>query len=56
MEKCPLRHENGNVAMARHGYLYVDIDGQIVKLLNPFDYVPDNVEVCMVDGHYEIKE
>ena len=56
MEKCPLRHENGNVAMARHGYLYVDIDGQIVKLLNPFDYVPDNVDVCVVDGHYEIKE
>lgn len=56
MDKCPLRCERDNVTMARHGYLYVSVDGQIVKIRNPYDYVPDNVEVRMVDGHYEIKE
>lgn len=56
MEQCPIRHETGNVKMARHGFLYVEVDGQILKLPNPYDYVPDNVDVRMVDGHYEIKE
>ena len=56
MEQCPLRHESGNVKMARHGFLYVDIGGQIIKIKNPYDYVPENVNVCIVDGTYEIKE
>lgn len=56
MEQCPLRHETGNVKMARHGFLYVEVDGQIIKIKNPYDYVPDNVNVYMVDGKYEIKE
>lgn len=42
--------------MVRHGFLYVEVDGQILKLPNPYDYVPDNVNVYMVDGKYEIKE
>ena len=56
MEQCPLRHESGNVKMARHGFLYIDIGGQIIKIKNPYDYVPENVNVCIVDGTYEIKE
>lgn len=56
MEQCPLRHETGNVKMARHGFLYVEVDGQIIKIRNPYDHVPDNVDVRMVDGTYEIKE
>lgn len=38
------------VRMERHGKLYIDIEGQTIKLPNPFDYVPILVKVSKVKG------
>lgn len=40
----------------RKGYLYVDIDGTTVRLLNSFDFVPDYVDVLKRNGDYKIKK
>ena len=44
------------VRNSRNGYLYVDIDGFIQKLENPFDFVPDYVDVTKRGGIYKIKK
>ena len=41
----------------RHNYLYVDIDNCTYKILNPFDFVPDYVDVTKTkNGEYKIKK
>ena len=44
------------VQNSRKGYLYVNIDGFIHKLENPFDFVPDYVDVIKRGGTYKIKK
>ena len=53
-----VRHKGKyRVRDCRKDYLYVDIDGFTQKLLNPFDFVPDYVNVTKTkDGEYKIKK
>lgn len=44
------------VVFERHGYLYVQIDNQVIKLKNIFDYVPQFVKVSKYKGNYKIKK
>lgn len=53
-----VRHKGKyQVRDCRKGYLYVDIDGHTQKLLNPFDFVPDYVDVSKTkNGGFKIKK
>lgn len=46
----------GNVRLVDKGFLYIDIGEITIKLLNPYDYEPTNVEVVQVDEVWYIKE
>ena len=37
------------------GKLYVEYNGRVVKINNPYDYTPDGVEIVEVDGQIYIK-
>ena len=45
----------GNVRFVKNGYLYVDVDDFVVKIKNPYDYEPKNVDIIKVEGEYYIK-
>ena len=40
----------------RKGFLYVDINDITYKLENPFDFVPDSVDVQKKNGIYKVKK
>lgn len=40
----------------RNGYLYVDIDGQTIKVLNPFTKVPQFVKAFKTKTGWRIKK
>lgn len=40
----------------RNGFLYVDINGITYRIKNPFDFVPDYVDVVKRSGVYIIKK
>lgn len=45
------------VRNSRKNYIYVDIDGHTYKFENPFDFVPDYVDVVKQrNGQYKIKK
>lgn len=54
MRDCTLRQNSGNVQFERHGYLYVQQGSEIIKVVNPFDYVPDDVELKKINGNYKV--
>ena len=54
MLNCPMRQNQGNVKMARHGYLYVQVGDQLIKVENPYDYIPDNVHLRKYKGTYKV--
>lgn len=53
-----VRHKGKyQVRDCRGDYLYIDIDNVTCKLLNPFDFVPDYVDVTKTKtGEYKIKK
>ena len=65
MDRCRLRmHEskvknmssNKNIVrFESKGKLYVEYNGRVVKINNPYDYTPDGVEIVEVDGQIYIK-
>lgn len=45
------------VAFERQGYLYVRTDGAVIKMLNPFDYVPTIVKAYKTkNGEWKIRK
>lgn len=40
----------------RKGYLYVDINDITYKLENPFDFVPESIDVQKKNGVYKVKK
>lgn len=54
MRDCPLRKDSGNVQFERHGYLYVQHGNEVIKVKNPFDYVPENVIIRKYKGTYKV--
>lgn len=55
MANCPIKSApTGNVQFERHGYLYVKVGEQIIKVENPYDYIPDNVELRKYKGNYKV--
>ena len=57
MKPNTVRHKGKyQVKDCRKGFLYVDIDGAIYKILNPFDFVPDYVDVQKREGKFQIKK
>lgn len=54
MDTCAMRQKQGNVKMARHGCLYVQVGDQLIKVENPYDYIPDNVELKKYRGNYKV--
>lgn len=44
------------VEFERKGYLYVTVNGQTLKILNPFDYIPKYVKVYQSKGIWKIKK
>lgn len=59
MDKCKLRSDNqhGNVRMVYEGYLYIDVDDTTIKIKNPYNYEPTNVDLIKDEnGEYIIKK
>ena len=55
MANCPIKYApNGNVQFERHGYLYVQVEDNVIKLKNPYDYIPDDVVVRKYNKSYKI--
>jgi len=55
MANCPIKTApTGNVQFERHGYLYVQVDDKVIKVKNPYDYIPDNVELRKYKGTYKV--
>lgn len=55
MANCPIKSApTGNVQFERHGYLYVKVGEQVVKVENPYDYIPDNVHLRKYKGTYKV--
>lgn len=44
------------VVFERKGFLYVQIDNQTIKFLNPYDYIPEYVKVYKSKGELKIKK
>ncbi len=60
-EKCNMKKitkHNGKykVRDSRKGFLYVDIEDTTYKIENPFDFIPDYVDVQKRNGVYKIKK
>lgn len=45
-----------NVEFEKHGYLYIMVNDQTLKILNPFDYVPKYVKLYQNKGVWKIKK
>lgn len=55
MANCPIKSSpTGNVQFERHGYLYVKVGDEVIKVENPYDYIPDNVELRKYKGTYKV--
>ena len=55
MANCPIKSApTGNVQFERHGYLYVKLDDEVIKVENPYSYIPDNVELRKYKGNYKV--
>ena len=55
MANCPIKFApTGNVQFERHGYLYVKVGDEVIKVQNPYDYIPDNVELRKYKGNYKV--
>ena len=55
MANCPIKSApTGNVQFERHGYLYVKAGDEVIKVENPYDYIPDNVELRKYKGNYKV--
>lgn len=55
MANCPIKSApTGNVQFERHGYLYVQVGDEVIKVKNPYDYIPDNVELRKYKGNYKV--
>ena len=55
MANCPIKSApTGNVQFERHGYLYVKVGDEVIKVENPYDYIPDNVELRKYKGNYKV--
>ena len=55
MANCPIKSApTGNVQFERHGYLYVKLDDEVIKVENPYNYIPDNVELRKYKGNYKV--
>ena len=55
MTNCPIKSApTGNVQFERHGYLYVKVGDEVIKVENPYDYIPDNVELKKYKGIYKV--
>lgn len=56
MYTCSVKNRrDGNVQMERHGYLYVEVDSQVIKVKNPYNYIPENVKIIKTNNGYKIK-
>ena len=55
MANCPIKSApTGNVQFEQHGYLYVKVGDEVIKVENPYDYIPDNVELRKYKGNYKV--
>ncbi len=55
MANCPIKSApTGNVQFERHGYLYVKVGDEVIKVENPYDYIPDNVNLRKSKGTYKV--
>ena len=55
MANCPIKSApTGNVQFERHGYLYVKVGDEVIKVANPYNYIPDNVELRKYKGTYKV--
>lgn len=57
-QQVKVKHEGKyQVIQCRKNYLYVEVDNITYKLLNPFDFVPEYVDLKkQKDGQYIIKK
>ena len=55
MGNCPIKSApTGNVQFERHGYLYVKVGDEVIKVESPYNYIPDNVELRKYKGNYKV--
>ena len=55
MANCPIKSApTGNVQFERHGCLYVKVGDEVIKVQNPYNYIPDNVELRKYKGNYKV--
>ena len=55
MANCQIKSvPTGHVQFERHGYLYVKVGDEVIKVENPYNYIPDNVELRKYKGNYKV--
>ena len=55
MANCPIKSApTGNVQFERHGYLYVKVGDEVIKVENPYNYIPNDVELRKYKGNYKV--
>lgn len=55
MANCPIKSApTGNVQFERHGYLYVKVGDEVIKVQNPYNYIPNDVELRKYKGNYKV--
>lgn len=64
MDTCTLREPERSIELKegeyivrfeKFGDLYIDMDGYVIQKKNPFDYVPEKVEMVKVDNEMYFK-
>jgi len=54
-EKKTLNKNQYNVRFEKRGILFVEIDNYVQEFKNPYDYIPESVELARVNGEWFIK-
>lgn len=54
LKEEPVPNGYYKVEFERHGFLYIKYDGQIIKIENPFDNVPQFVKVKRTKTSYKL--
>ena len=56
MNEVEIPEGYNKVEYERHGYLYVDMGNEVIKILNPFGDIPQFVKVSKTKNGYKVKK
>ena len=56
MNEVEIPEGYNKVEYERHGYLYVDMGNEVIKIPNPFEDIPQFVKVSKTKTGYKVKK